>query len=164
MLVGHSQGGVGITHGGADNAFVRHLVYVTALMPGVDMGETQLATELLLSGMQPTETGNIYDPALAEEVFFNDCDPESVAWALAHLDPQAPAPRGVDPPAALAWREKPATYVVCADDHAINIEAQRAFATDAAHAVEWPTSRSPFISRPELVGDLLSDLAEQYAD
>jgi pimeloyl-ACP methyl ester carboxylesterase len=164
VLVGHSQGGVGVTYGGADNHFVRHLVYLTAVMPGVDLGETQVGTELVVSGMRPTETGTIFDPGLAEEVFFNDCDPEDVAWALARLDPQAPAPRGAEPPAALAWREKPSTYVVCTDDHTHNLEAQRVFAAHATYVAEWPTSHSPFVSRPGLVADLLADLAEQYAE
>jgi hypothetical protein len=111
-------------------------VYLAAVMPRVDLGETQVATELVVSGVRPTETGTVFDPGLAEEVFFNDCDPGDVAWALARLDPQAPAPRGVEPPAALAWREKPSTYVVCTDDHTHNLEAQRILAAHATSIVE----------------------------
>jgi hypothetical protein len=54
VLVGHSQGGVGVTYGGADNHFVRHLVYLTAVMPGVDLGETKVGTELVVSGLRST--------------------------------------------------------------------------------------------------------------
>ncbi len=164
VLVGHSQGGVGITYGGAGNHFVRHLVYLTAVVPGVDLGETQVGTELVVSGIRATRTGTIFDPGLAEEVLFNDCDPEDVAWALARLDPQAPAPLGAEPPAALAWREKPSTYVVCTDDNTHSLEAQRVFAAQATSVAEWPTSHSPFVSRPGLVADLLADLAERYAE
>ena len=89
VLVGHSQGGVGVTYGGADNHFVRHLVYLTAVMPGVDLGETQVGTELVVSGVRPTETGAIFDPGLAEEVFFNDCDPGDVAWSRLRRSPGA---------------------------------------------------------------------------
>ena len=32
-------------------------------------------------------------------------------------------------------------------------------ATNADHVVEWDTSHSPMLSRPELVADLLADLA-----
>jgi hypothetical protein len=32
-------------------------------------------------------------------------------------------------------------------------------ATNAQHVVEWDTSHSPMLSRPELVADLLADLA-----
>jgi len=164
VLVGHSQGGIGITYGAAGVDFVRHLVYLTALMPGVDLGETKLTSELVVKGMRPTETGTTFDPELAEEVFYNDCEPEDVTWALARLDPLAPAPQDVEPPKGLAWVDKPSTYVVCTDDHAVTVEAQRIYAERATHVVEWPSSHSPFISMPEAVADLLTNLAEQYAE
>jgi len=60
---------------------------------------------------------------------------------------------------AAAWREKAATYVVCTDDRALPVALQRSNAARIGNAVEWPTSHSPFLSRPGLVADLLLELS-----
>ena len=56
-------------------------------------------------------------------------------------------------------RQRVAAYVVCTDDQTIAPDSQRKMATNATHVVEWDTSHSPMLSRPELVADLLADLA-----
>ena len=45
------------------------------------------------------------------------------------------------------------------EDRAIPPGLQRAFAARIGPVVEWPTSHSPFLSRPELVTALLADQA-----
>jgi pimeloyl-ACP methyl ester carboxylesterase len=67
-------------------------------------------------------------------------------------DPSVPAP-----PAA--WKSIPSTYVVCTDDRTIAPESQRMMAANADAVVEWDTSHSPMLSRPDLVADLLAELA-----
>ena len=62
-----------------------------------------------------------------------------------------------------AWHDIPSTYVVCTEDRAINPEFQRALATRTTTSVEWPTSHSPFFSRPDLLADLLIGLARDAA-
>ena len=62
-------------------------------------------------------------------------------------------------PRTSAWRTIPSTYVVCSEDRAIDVWLQEAFATRATNTVVWPTSHSPFVSRPELVVELLAGLA-----
>ena len=62
-------------------------------------------------------------------------------------------------PEAIAWRERPSTYVVCTDDMAVHPDLQRLLARRCTNALEWPTSHSPFLSRPDLVAGLVSDLA-----
>ena len=64
-----------------------------------------------------------------------------------------------DIPTAVAWRERPSTYVVCTDDQGVHPELQRAMARRCTTAVEWPTSHSPFLSAPERVADLVAALA-----
>jgi pimeloyl-ACP methyl ester carboxylesterase len=59
----------------------------------------------------------------------------------------------------VAWRTKPSTYVVCANDQAIHPVLQRILARRCVTAVEWPTGHAPFLSRPDLVAGLLADLA-----
>jgi pimeloyl-ACP methyl ester carboxylesterase len=62
-------------------------------------------------------------------------------------------------PRATAWRSKPATYVVCTEDCALPVALQQANAARVGTVIEMPTSHSPFLSRPELVADLLRELS-----
>ena len=107
VLVGHSQGGIGITHGGAGEEFVRHLVYLTAILPGADV-EFRVTDEVI-SGSHWDEDGGTFDSAAAPSVFYGDCDAATVAWALARIDVQAPGPKDSAPLTEFAWQERPAT-------------------------------------------------------
>ena len=62
-------------------------------------------------------------------------------------------------PRAVAWREKPSTYVVCAEDRATPPEAQREYARRADRVVELPTGHHPMLSRPELLAWALAEAA-----
>jgi hypothetical protein len=53
--------------------------------------------------------------------------------------------------------------VVCGQDRTIRPDAQRENSRDAAEVIEWPVGHSPFLSRPELVADLLERLAREAA-
>src|ERR1019366_4546271 len=57
--------------------------------------------------------------AAAATCLYNDCDPDTVAWAVAKLGPQ-PMTNLAQTPAAVAWRDRPSTYIVCSDDQAIH--------------------------------------------
>jgi pimeloyl-ACP methyl ester carboxylesterase len=58
-----------------------------------------------------------------------------------------------------AWRDTPSTYVVCSEDRAVHPELQRVMAKRCTESLEWPTAHSPFLNRPDLVAELLVDLA-----
>ena len=161
VLVGHSYGGMVITDAASGHENAKHLVYVTSVMP--ERGES-LAS---LGGSR--EPGPWMDPRredgtmgikaeLTPEAFMQDCDEEAVAGALERLTRQSlavfvQAPRGV------AWREKPSTYVVCAEDRATPPEAQREYAKRAGSVVELPTGHHPMLSRPELLARVLAKVA-----
>jgi alpha-beta hydrolase superfamily lysophospholipase len=49
---------------------------------------------------------------------------------------------------------------VCANDFAIHPELQRIMAARCSRHVEWASDQSPFLSHPELVTNLLAELAE----
>ena len=164
VLVGHSQGGIGITYGGAGNPFVRHLVYIDAFMPGCGVSVAEASAPELVAMLRVGEAGMTLDPDLARELVYGDCGPDDTSWALAHHDPQAPAPEGIAEPSELAWREKPTTYVRCTVDPLWRQEAAQAFAEHATQVAEWPTAHVPLVARPDLVAGLLADLAEQYAE
>ena len=94
----------------------------------------------------------------APEAFMQDCDEEAVAGALERLTRQPLAAFG-QTPRAVAWREKPSTYVVCAEDRATPPEAQRGFARRADRVVELPTGHHPMLSQPELLARALAEAA-----
>src|SRR5215204_7323165 len=136
VLVGHSYGGMVITDAASGQENVKHLVYVTSVMP--EHGET-------LASFGGSELGAWMDPReedgtmgikveLLPEAFMQDCDEEAVAGALERLTRQ-PLAAFAQSPRAVAWREKPSTYVVCAEDRATPPDAQRGYARRAGKEI-----------------------------
>jgi pimeloyl-ACP methyl ester carboxylesterase len=171
VLVGHSYGGAVVTEAGAHPA-VSHVVYLAAL--ALDAGETCSsaaageAAAVAIDHRGRPDLGGAFvaagdgtfmlKPDVAAEALYHDCDPETVAWALARLGPQPLVTLQQDP-RAVAWRSRPSTYVVCSRDLAIHPDLQRLLAQRCTTSVEWDTGHSPFLSRPDLVVDLLAGLA-----
>jgi pimeloyl-ACP methyl ester carboxylesterase len=172
VLLGHSYGGAVITEAGVHPA-VAHLVYLCAL--AVDADETCATAGTsdpaaaaishegriaLASTFVPNADGTAITVTRegAAALLYNDCDAESTEWALARLGPQ-PVVTFQQNPDAVAWRSKPSTYVVCANDQTIHPDLQRILARRCTTSLEWPTGHSPFLCRPELVVDLVSSLA-----
>ena len=160
VLVGHSYGGMIITDAAAGQENVRHLVYVTSVMPERDETMASFGGSELGPWMDPREEDGTMGikAELAPEAFMQDCDEAAVAGALKRLTRQslvvfAQTPRGV------AWREKPSTYVVCAEDRATPPEAQRGYASRADRVVELPTGHHPMLSRPDLLARVLAEAA-----
>jgi pimeloyl-ACP methyl ester carboxylesterase len=171
VLVGHSYGGAVITEAGLHPA-VQHLVYVAAF--ALDAGESCVsvaanveAGPISYDGRPNLGAGFIMssddmitlDPSSAAECLYNDCDADTVDWAIARLGPQ-PLITVQEAPTRAAWRTKPSTYVVCADDMAIHPDLQRNMARRCSSVIEWPTDHSPFLCRPDLVAGLLVGLAK----
>ena len=161
VLVGHSYGGMLITDAAAGHGNVEHLVYVTSVMPERD--------ETLVGLGGGRELGPWMDPRpedgtmgvkaeLLAEAFMQDCDEAAVAGALERLTRQPLAVFG-QAPRAVAWREKPSTYVVCAEDRATPPEAQRGYARRAGKVVELPTGHHPMLSHPELLARVIAEAA-----
>jgi len=166
VVCGHSYGGAVVSEGAADHPAVRHLVFVAAIV--LDAGESCVASvtavepvdaSALAAGMLANEDGTVVlDPRAARDVLYHDCAPDDVERALRLLGPQrmdslqTPATRA-------AWRATPSTYALCTADRAIPPGLQRGFAARTSDVVEWPTSHSPFFSRPALVTELLTRCA-----
>jgi pimeloyl-ACP methyl ester carboxylesterase len=172
LLVGHSYGGAVITEAG-DHPSVARLLYLAAFpldanesagsAASADPATAQISTD----GRPELRSGLIFDDAglmsidrdLAAAMFYNDCDAESTAWALDQLRPQALVSLQQQP-ATVAWRSRPSTYVVCADDRTVHPELQRILARRCTETVQWPTGHSPFLSQPARVAKLLTELAQ----
>lgn len=162
IVVGHSYGGAVISAGASGLRNVRHLVYLCAFMLGEDETVGDLTTEFplpLFHHLQVTDGGTIIDPVAAVDLFYGDCTPADVATAVAQLRPLAASP--FDTSTRPAWRDVPSTYVVCTADQAVVPALQRRMARHASAVVEWPTSHSPFLSRPELVVELVARVARR---
>ena len=99
---------------------------------------------------------------LVPDAFMQDCDEEAVSGALERLTRQPLAAFGQNP-RAVAWHEKPSTYVVCAEDRATPPEVQREYAEKAGRVVELPTGHHPMISRPNLLARVLAETAATTA-
>ncbi len=162
VLVGHSYGGAVITDAGTHDSVVQ-LVYLTAF--ALDAGESVISNGL--AGGEETELagaivfdGDVVsvDPARVTDLFFHDCTPEVAAAAGARLRPMSIAALG-GVTRHVAWREKPATYVVCTEDRAVSVGLQRACAARVDDVFELPTSHSPFLSRPDEVARILAGVA-----
>ena len=165
VLVGHSYGGAVISEAGVHPA-VDHLVYLTAF--ALERGESAQENSLT-GGNEPSELGPAIrvgekvfeinpEPGIA--AFFHDCPDDVAQSAAARLRPQSRVALGGTVNAA-AWREKPATYVVCTEDRALPVALQRSNAARVGESVDWATSHSPFLSRPDLVAGLLVEISSR---
>ncbi|GII80652.1 hypothetical protein Sru01_56340 [Sphaerisporangium rufum] len=149
--VGHSYGGVVITEAAAGVPEVTGLLYIAAFLP--EPGES-------LATFGGGEVPPYLDPAadgtfgvrreMLQDLFLQDCDEAAVTGAEARLARQS-LHATTEPVQAAAWRQVPATYLVCADDRATPPAVQRAQAARAGRVVEVPAGHHPFLSRPELV-------------
>ncbi|MGZ6953388.1 MAG: alpha/beta hydrolase [Acidimicrobiia bacterium] len=163
VLVGHSYGGAAITDAGT-HPNVRRLVYVSAFC--LDAHETVMTNDLAGGAGSDLEQAIVVhddgtatiDPERARVPFYDDCDPTAAAAAVAQLSPELLTGFGQQP-RAVAWRERPSTFALCSADRAVTPELQRNLAARCDDVVTWPTSHSPFLSRPDLVVDLLAGLA-----
>ncbi len=171
VLVGHSYGGVVITEAGV-HPCVTDLVYLASF--NLDQGESALSAAESASASadldhadRPDAFSYIHvgddgmstvDPEGARLLFYNDCTDDDADWAVARLGPH-PMANLEQTPAAVAWRQRSSTYAVCTLDNIVHPGLQRILAGRADRVVEWPTGHSPFLSRPDLVADLLAELA-----
>jgi pimeloyl-ACP methyl ester carboxylesterase len=162
VVCGHSYGGVPITCLRAEG--VAHLVYLAAIMlDGEETALGELSSALptaLFEAMQPLADGStVIDPSKAVALFYADCGPDDQQDAVANLRAQSMS-AGFELPQRVSWREVPSTYVVCTEDKTVPPELQQRFAARASRRLEWPSSHSPFLSRPAQVVEMLTGLVD----
>lgn len=165
VLLGHSFGGVPITTAPLGNDNVKHLVYLTAIMPDTDGSmPDNFANPELVGAIQAGEDGSTtVQEDLIRTIFYGQCSDEDYERAMNELvRDEAAIPLG-DVPRDTAWSKITTTYVVCTEDQALLAEGQRTLARRAERVVEWATDHSPFFSAPHLMVDLLDNLAREYA-
>ncbi|MCE2842934.1 MAG: alpha/beta fold hydrolase [Novosphingobium sp.] len=171
VLVGHSLGGAVITEAAArEPTLFSGLVYLCAFVPQPGESLVTLASRdhdgsvprSVLRGLWTTG----FRQDRAADVFYNRCPDEVAAGAAAAIQrqPNLPTlqrlsrPRGPSPARS---------YVLCSDDRAISPGHQRWMAERAGieNLLERDWDHSPFLSAPDELARLLSDLAfAQQAD
>jgi len=157
-LLGHSYGGAPITVAGL-HPNVERLVYLTAMAP--DDGQNATGTDVqigdeLMSAFRLADDGlPEVDPVRAPEIFFPDVEPAVAAAFAARLRPGNTG--GSDVVGRAAWHERPAHYVVCADDPILLPDAQHAIAARIGATVHvLPGDHSPFLARPAELAEVLA--------
>jgi pimeloyl-ACP methyl ester carboxylesterase len=157
VACGWSYGGMVIT--GLTLGASSHLVYLCALMPA----EAESAIELgrrhpggLAALVDTDEAGDVVLRGdQVDEILWADAPSETAAMARTMLRPQA-MQSFLEAPPRVAWRQTPSTYVVGRHDRAFHRHLVDEMASRAATAIEWDTSHSPLLTRPDLVADLLA--------
>jgi pimeloyl-ACP methyl ester carboxylesterase len=164
IAVGKSYGGVVISGASAGCANVQHLVYVAAMMPTAE----EPFQQTIAAAMHPEFAAGVR--MLADGRLEMDADIGAThAFSQASKDEQdmwrrhgSPMSFGADPSVTLGqvgWVDVDSTYVVCTEDRALQVAAQRAWAVNATTVIERPWDHSPGVSHPDELADLLAELA-----
>jgi pimeloyl-ACP methyl ester carboxylesterase len=163
ILVGHSYGGVVITEAGG-HPKVAALVYIAAFAP--DKGESVAAlikdppAGAAVPPILPPEDGFLFlDRDKFADSFAADVEVEKatfmadsqVPWGVEALTGEITEP---------AWKTKSSWYLVASDDRMIPPPAQKFMSRRiGAKVVEAAGSHSIYVSKPELVADLIKEAA-----
>lgn len=170
ILVGHSLGGMAVSAAAQRSPDqVRRLVYLCAPVPrdGNSLFTTINSAELLGSHPPPGHPwdGPSQDPPLdiVEDMYYNDCSAEDIAYAKARLRTQLNAPRVT--PVRLTmdrYGRVPRAFIGCSEDHAMSTERQRDVLAKAPcdPVIFMPTGHSPFFSMPAALAAHFASLAE----
>jgi pimeloyl-ACP methyl ester carboxylesterase len=167
ILVGHSIGGYSVTAAAeAAPGLPRALVYLAAYIPapGRSLASLRRAEgEQLLDRASRVEDGLVYmDETLAAPLFYNDCPPEAVAFALPRLTPQPVAPFRAKVETTERSRAIPRHAILCTDDRTVLPRFQEAMAAGlpAQHIHPLDTGHSPFFSAPARLAGVLDTIAK----
>ena len=171
VVVGHSLGGYLLPPVAAQTGASK-MIFLCAIVPtegesfmewraGVESDPT-LDAYVMSEGSTLDDDGClVLDPEACRQVFYNDCDEETIAAAVGRIRRQTtsllmePFPMG-------GWQGSPrASYILCTDDRGVPPAWSRKVAAErlGSPAVELPGSHSPFLSRPGALADVLVSLA-----
>jgi pimeloyl-ACP methyl ester carboxylesterase len=157
VVIGHSMAGLVIPLVAARRK-VRRLVFLTAFLPlPGSSANDQRASEPIDGRFTPTTSewtamgDDVWSvgPNTATEIFFHDADPATAAWAVQQLRPQSYRVMNEITPLE-TWPEVESRAIICADDHALNVDWARSAYSERLGVVpvELPGGHSPFMTKP----------------
>jgi pimeloyl-ACP methyl ester carboxylesterase len=163
VLVGHSYGGAVITEAGNHDK-VEALVYVTAFAP--DQGESvdTLLGTFPPDGPQPPILPPVNGYLFLDRARFADAFAADVSAQEAAFMADSQVPWGLDALGGTvtkaAWHAKPSWYLHVTEDRMIPPAAQASMARRIrATVAETPGSHAIYMSRPDVVADLIKQAA-----
>jgi pimeloyl-ACP methyl ester carboxylesterase len=164
VVVGKSYGGTVISGATAGHPDLHHLVYVAALMPTAEELFQRTTGAALdpdfAAGMRVLDDGRVeMDAEVGAARAFGQASEEDQDMWRRHRRPMSFGSDSSMTLGRVGSAEAPSTYVVCTEDQALQVSAQRALAANATHVVERPWDHSPGVSHPEEIADLLAALA-----
>jgi pimeloyl-ACP methyl ester carboxylesterase len=170
VLVGHSMGGVVITHtAGIAPERIRKLVYVCAFLP--PDGKTLLDMTQLPEGAGDQIQANlIIEPPvgrLEEDAIrraaYNNTPEEAILKAVPRRRPQPLAPMGMPVARGAGFDDIPRAYVFCERDQSIPPPLQHRMVSDDGHVAQTftlDTDHAPMLSATDELVAILDELAE----
>lgn len=164
VLVGHSYGGAVITEAGTHDK-VTALVYITAFAPDKGESVNSLLGTFPQDGPQPPILAPVQgylflDRTKFHDSFAGDLSPQDAAFLA-----DSQVPWGLDAlggtVSEAAWRLKPSWYLHVTEDKMIPPAAQASMAERiGATVVETPGSHAVYVSRPDVVANLIRNAAD----
>jgi pimeloyl-ACP methyl ester carboxylesterase len=150
-----------ITDAAAGHPAVRHLIYVSSMLPDVGESQADITGPAPAPWVLPHSDGTVeLAGADLRELFLQDCDQPAVDGAMTRTARQS-AMAFAEPARAAAWHDTPSTYVVCTLDQATPADRQRMFAERATEVTEIAAGHHPFLSRPDELGRLIAKAVER---
>lgn len=154
VLVGHSMAGYPITAAAlrAPEKIAR-LVYVCAYVPqsGLSLADMRRAgpRQPLLEAIETSADRQSFSfrPDMVADKLYHDCPAETVAYAQAHLGPQAIKPQTT--PLTFDTIIPPSRYILCSQDRAIPPEYQATMSKTCTNFQQLDCSHSPFFAQPQ---------------
>ena len=168
IVVGHSMAGYPITAAAELNpSRIRALVYLCAYAPRTGLSLADMRKAGPRQPLAPairidaTRTCFSFDPSMAGDLFYHDCDAEAQALAALCLCPQPILPQETPLTLTSQSQSVPRHYIRCTEDRAIPPEYQAIMAQDfpPGHQTTLPASHSPFFSMPADVAARLTEIA-----
>jgi pimeloyl-ACP methyl ester carboxylesterase len=160
VVVAHSYGGIVVAEAADGVDAVRHLLLVSSYLPEIGQTLSSFGDGRPAPFLDFDPEGGTFGvrPDALVDTFLQDCPLEIGKAAINHVARQSLSVTQ-QPVSASAWQQVPTTYLVCTEDKGTPSPAQREFARRAGNVVEMNAGHHPFLSQPEAVADLISNLS-----
>jgi pimeloyl-ACP methyl ester carboxylesterase len=161
ILAGHSYGGAVISGAAVGKPNVAHLVYISAVVSdGTSVVDCGFIPADDVPELDIREDGTVGEGAqrFKSRVLESLPNPDMTEEAVRRLTRQSVA-SFTDAPTGAAWKDVPSSYIVTQFDADVPISAQRTHAARTGAVHEVPTNHFAHLERPDLVAQVIIDIA-----